>query len=81
MATRKSTKKQDTIILEMPGTIGAAKLILPQIVKGTHLTVTTFPDGKTELEWDDDQLLKEVREALALAESSQKKAPRKSKTK
>ena len=36
----------------------------PTVVKGNHLTVTTFPDGKTMLEWDDDALLKEVREAL-----------------
>jgi hypothetical protein len=36
----------------------------PTIVKGNHLTVTTFPDGKTMLEWDDEALLKEVREAL-----------------
>lgn len=34
------------------------------VVKGNHLTVTTFPDGKTMLEWDDEALLKEVREAL-----------------
>jgi len=36
----------------------------PTVVKGNHLTVTTFPDGKTMLEWDDEALLKEVREAL-----------------
>ena len=36
----------------------------PTVVKGTHLTVTTFPDGRTELQWDDEALLKEVREAL-----------------
>jgi hypothetical protein len=36
----------------------------PTVVKGNHLTVTTFPDGKTVLEWDDEALLKEVREAL-----------------
>ena len=36
----------------------------PTVVKGTHLTVTTFPNGKTVLEWDDEALLKEVREAL-----------------
>jgi hypothetical protein len=40
----------------------------PTVVKGSHLTVTTFPDGKTVLEWDDEQLLKEVREAIASAE-------------
>jgi hypothetical protein len=36
----------------------------PTVVKGNHLTVTTFPDDKTMLEWDDEALLKEVREAL-----------------
>jgi len=36
----------------------------PIVFKGNHLTVTTFPDGKTMLEWDDEALLKEVREAL-----------------
>ena len=39
------------------------------IVKGTHLTVTIKPDGKTFLEWDDEQLLKEVREAIASVEN------------
>lgn len=38
------------------------------VVKGSHLTVTTHPDGRTELVWDDDQLLKEVREAIASVE-------------
>lgn len=38
------------------------------VVKGNHLTVTTFPDGKTTLEWDDEALLKEVREALSSVE-------------
>lgn len=42
--------------------------IEPTIVKGNHLTVTTFPDGKTVLEWDDEALLKEVREALKSVE-------------
>jgi hypothetical protein len=40
----------------------------PKISQGTHLTVKTFEDGTTELIWDDEQLLKEVREALASAE-------------
>ncbi len=35
------------------------------VVKGNHLTVTTFSDGSTKLEWDDEALLKEVREAIA----------------
>jgi len=37
----------------------------PKISQGTHLTVKTFEDGSTELIWDDDQLLKEVQEAIA----------------
>ena len=40
----------------------------PTVVNGNHLTVTTFPDGKTMLEWDDEALLKEVREALKSVE-------------
>jgi YD repeat-containing protein len=34
------------------------------VVKGNHLTVTTHPDGRTELEWDDAALLEEVRAAI-----------------
>lgn len=69
MATRK--KKSDSITLEMPGTIGSAKIVFtePTVVKGSHLTVTTHPDGKTTLEWDDDALMRDVREALLKAES------------
>lgn len=37
----------------------------PKISQGTHLTVKTFEDGRTELVWDDEQLLKEVKEATA----------------
>lgn len=66
MATRK--KKSDSIKLEMPGTTGSAKLVFPKettVVKGSHLTVTTHPDGRTELEWDDEALARDVREAIA----------------
>ena len=55
MATRK--RKNDAEVLE------------PTVVKGNHLTVTTYPDGRTELEWDDEALLREVQEALASVES------------
>jgi hypothetical protein len=81
MATRK--KKTDIIMsaeisesMEMPGTIGSAKLIFPNeptVVNGSHLTVTTFPDGRTELKWDDDALLKEVKEAIETYDLSQLK--------
>jgi YD repeat-containing protein len=42
---------------------------LPTVTKGSHLTVTTYPDGRTELEWDDEALLSEVRNAILKAES------------
>ena len=47
------------------------------VVKGNHLTVTTFPDGKTMLEWDEEALLKEVREALNSVEVPKTKTKRK----
>jgi hypothetical protein len=47
--------------------------VWPKVNKGTHLTVTTFEDGSTKLEWDDEQLLKEVREATSNFKTSQLK--------
>lgn len=37
----------------------------PKINQGTHLTVKTFEDGRTELVWDDEALLDDVRAAIA----------------
>lgn len=45
----------------------------PKISQGTHLTIKTFEDGRTELIWDHDQLLKEVREAIASVETQPNK--------
>lgn len=42
----------------------------PKIVQGTHLTVKTFKDGSTELIWDWDALVSEVRAACLKAESN-----------
>jgi hypothetical protein len=69
MATKK--KKSDNITLEMPGTIGSAKIILPEtkVVKGNHLTVTYNNGYPEKLEWDDEALLRDVREAILKAES------------
>jgi len=53
----------------------------PLINQGTHLTVKTFEDGSTELVWDDEQLLKEVREAIASVTITEAKPKRKSKEK
>lgn len=42
------------------------------VVKGSHLTVTTYLDGKTTLEWDDAALLRDVQNALTEYENSVK---------
>ena len=55
---------------------------LPDSVqKGSHLTVTTFPNGRTELEWDWDALINEVREACNSAELTNTKPAVKAKSK
>lgn len=47
----------------------------PIVNKGNHLTVITHENGKTELIWDDDALLEEVRAATSQStkKSSKKK--------
>jgi hypothetical protein len=42
------------------------------VVKGSHLTVTTYPDGRTELKWDDEALMRDVQKALTDYENSVK---------
>lgn len=54
---------------------------LPTVTKGSHLTVTTFPDGRSELKWDWDALVKEVREACASVELANMKSAVKAKSK
>ena len=70
MATKKKLK--DSITLEMPGTIGSAKLVFPEtkVVKGSHLTITYNNDYPEKLEWDDEALIRDVRQALLKAESN-----------
>jgi len=58
MATR---KKKETANVPSGG--------WPKIQQGTHLTVKTFEDGHTELVWDWDALVSEVRAACLKAES------------
>ena len=55
---------------------------LPDSVKvGSHLTVSTYSDGRTELEWDWDALVKEVREACASVELANTKPAVRAKSK
>lgn len=77
----RTKKKSDSITMEMPGTTGSAKIVLPKekkktkprdqssVVKGSHLTVTTDAEGRTTLVWDDEALLRDVRLAILTAES------------
>lgn len=53
----------------------------PKIVKGSHLTVKTWPDGHTELEWDWDALMRDVRNAIGLVEGKQDSAVTEAKVK
>jgi hypothetical protein len=41
----------------------------PKINQGSHLTVKTFEDGRTELVWDDEALLQDVQLAILSIES------------
>lgn len=55
----------------------------PKVNKGTHLTVYTYEDGSTKLEWDDEVLLSEVKNAILKYESTMpvaKKTTRKKKS-
>ena len=54
---------------------------LPTVTKSSHLTVTTYPDGRTELEWDWDALVNEVREACASVELANMKPAVRAKSK
>ena len=45
----------------------------PKINQGSHLTVKTFEDGRTELVWDDEALARDVREAIEAYELTQLK--------
>ena len=49
----------------------------PKVVKGSHLTVTTYENGHTELKWDDEQLLKDVREAIESVKEPKKTTTKK----
>jgi hypothetical protein len=57
MATRSKKLKEKVLAM------------VPEMVKGSHLTVWTYPDGSTKLEWDDAALLRDVRDAILRAES------------
>lgn len=48
----------------------------PKVVKGDHLTVTTFPSGEIKLEWDWDALSREIAAAMQSYESGNWQPPK-----
>ena len=44
----------------------------PIMNQGSHLTVKTFEDGRTELLWDDEALLRDVKSAILSVEQTRK---------
>ena len=75
MATR---KKKQTVIESAE--VAEMMDVEPTIVKGSHLTVKTFADGRTELIWDDAALERDVREAVASVSIEKPKRKRKEKS-
>lgn len=73
MATRK--KKTEALSPNVPSNGW------PKINQGSHLTVKTFEDGKTELIWDDEALARDVQNALTEYENSVKVNTPETKTK
>jgi hypothetical protein len=61
MATKKKSK-----IIESAD-IAEMTEVWPRVVQGSHLTVTYFEDGRTELKWDDKALTREVNNAILSA--------------
>lgn len=57
MATRGRKKKE---VVQQTG----QDVKWPKVTKGSHLTVTEYEDGRTELVWDDEALVRDVRQAL-----------------
>jgi hypothetical protein len=67
------TVKKDQSGLLIEQTVGGehiAPKVLPNVEIGSHLTVYTFQDGRTQLEWDDEALLRDVRNAILSVESN-----------
>jgi hypothetical protein len=57
----------------------AKKETWPKVTVGSHLTVTTYENGKTELKWDDEALARDVKAALESVGQEKPKRTRKKK--
>jgi hypothetical protein len=67
-----ATRKKKTEIIEsadLAEMINIPSNGWPKINQGSHLTVKTFENGRTELIWDDEALARDVRGAIASLEN------------
>lgn len=76
MATRKKSTKSEMSLSDAVEKLES----ITKVVKGSHLTVTTYPNGRTELEWDDEALTRDVKEAILEYELANKKPAVKAKS-
>ncbi len=59
-----------TSLKEKPVKAKAAASKWPKVNVGSHLTVYTHEDGRTDLVWNDEALLNDVKAAILKAEST-----------
>ena len=69
MTTKKKTAKKEN----------TAANGWPRITEGSHLRVIEHENGRRELQWDDEALMRDVRAAILKAESSVPVTEKKSK--
>jgi hypothetical protein len=60
MATKKKNSKTENVSNDS----------WPKITQGSHLTVTEHENGRRELQWDDEALMRDVRAAILKVESA-----------
>lgn len=70
MPRTKKTKDVNATTIEVKTEI--QNIEFPKIKKGSHLTVYTYENGTTRLEWDDAALMRDVQKALTDYENSVK---------
>jgi len=69
MATKKKSKMIESAdIAEM---INVPSGGWPMMNQGSHLTVKTFKDGRTELIWNDEALTRDVKDAILSVEQKE----------
>jgi hypothetical protein len=65
---KKKTRKSKEIISADIAEVSTTER-WPKIDQGSHLTVKTFENGRTELIWDDEALTRDVKNAILSYES------------